>query len=55
MDDKLIEKKDEQLAKPKKEYRPPELTRYGKLTELTASGTAGQTETNPSGQPNKMT
>ena len=39
MDEKLIETKEEQPVEPKKAYTPPKLTVYGKLTELTASGT----------------
>ena len=38
MDEKLIETKEEQPAKPKKVYTPPALTVYGKLSELTAGG-----------------
>ena len=39
MNEKRIETKEEQPAEPKKAYTPPTLTVYGKLTELTASGT----------------
>ena len=45
MDDKLIEKKEEQPVKPKREYTPPDVIRYGKLTELTGGGTGTPTET----------
>jgi hypothetical protein len=54
MDEKSIEKEQEKPAEKTRVYTPPALTRYGKLTELTASGTAGEKETNPGGQPNKM-
>ena len=38
MEDKLIESKQEEVNVEKKEYTPPTLTVYGKLTELTAGG-----------------
>ena len=40
MEDKLIESKQEEVNVEKKEYTPPTLTVYGKLTELTAGGTS---------------
>lgn len=39
MEEKLIEKEQDQPIVKKKEYTPPTLTVYGKLTELTAGGT----------------
>lgn len=33
--------------KPKRKYHPPTLTRFGKLTEITAGGTGKQTENVP--------
>jgi hypothetical protein len=44
MDEKLIENGQEQPVEKKKTYTPPALTKYGKLTELTASGTMGDME-----------
>jgi hypothetical protein len=55
MDEKPIEKKEVQPVVEKKAYKPPALTTYGKLTELTASGTGAKSENNPMGQPDKMT
>jgi hypothetical protein len=45
MEDKLIETKEEQPVAEKKAYTPPALTVYGKLTELTAGGSATALET----------
>jgi hypothetical protein len=36
--------KQEALVEPKKPYTPPTLIVYGKLTELTASGSGSKTE-----------
>jgi hypothetical protein len=47
MEEKVIEKKEEQPIEPKKVYTPPMLTVYGKLTELTAGGSQPDTENNP--------
>ena len=44
MEKKLIEKEGDQQILKKKDYTPPTLTVYGKLTELTAGGTANQME-----------
>jgi len=41
---KINKNQDHQIAK-KKIYMPPTLTIYGKLTELTAGGSVGQSET----------
>jgi hypothetical protein len=49
MEEKLIENKAEQPAEVKKAYTPPTLTVYGKLTELTAGGTATRNENQPGG------
>lgn len=54
MDEKLNKEGQDQTSGKKKVYTPPALTRYGKLTELTASGTGSKTESNPMGQPDKM-
>jgi len=40
MDEKPIEKEQEQPDAERKPYTPPSLTVYGKLTELTAGGSA---------------
>ena len=47
MDENKIEKEQEQTVEKKKVYTPPSLTKYGKLTELTAGGTADAAESNP--------
>jgi hypothetical protein len=44
MEEKLIETKEEQPAEEKKAYTPPALIVYGKLTELTAGGSANAHE-----------
>jgi hypothetical protein len=44
MEEKTIEKEQEQLVVDKKIYTPPTLTVYGKLTELTAGGTKDANE-----------
>jgi hypothetical protein len=53
MEEKLIEKEGDQPVVKKKAYTPPTLTVYGKLTELTAGGSTGSLENNPS-QDQKM-
>ena len=35
-------------------YEKPKLVRYGKVTELTAAGTAGVPEGNATNNPNRM-
>lgn len=47
MEEKLIEKKQDQPIVIKKVYTPPLLTIYGKLTELTAAGVGSTTEQKP--------
>jgi len=49
MKDKSIEPKQEEAKVEKKEYTPPTLTVYGKLTELTAGGssTAQESHSDP--------
>ncbi len=44
MDGKVIEPKEEQPVAEKKVYTPPVLLVYGKLTELTAGGSATKNE-----------
>jgi hypothetical protein len=44
MEEKLIETKQQQPTGVKKAYMPPTLTVYGKLTELTASGSMNGSE-----------
>lgn len=44
MDEKPIEKEHEEPIVEKKVYTPPELTVYGKLTELTGGGTGSVAE-----------
>ena len=44
MEDKLIESKQEEVNVEKKEYTPPTLIVYGKLTDLTAGGSKGSPE-----------
>ena len=39
MDEELMKNPQEQHIRKSKVYTPPTLTRYGKLTELTAAGT----------------
>ena len=51
-ENKKIAQEQEQPVAEKKAYTPPALTRYGKLTELTATGTgmdieAGMSDQNP--------
>jgi hypothetical protein len=55
MDEKPIESKEAKPVEGKKPYTPPTLTVYGKLTELTASGSQGANETGSGTNPNKMT
>jgi hypothetical protein len=44
MDEKKIEQEQEQPIVEKRAYTPPTLSIYGKLTELTASGTGMEME-----------
>jgi hypothetical protein len=44
MDEKQINEKDKTVSE-KKVYTPPALNKYGKLTDLTASGTSNANET----------
>jgi len=44
MEEKLIETKQDQPIVKKKVYTPPTLIVYGKLTDLTAAGSAGNPE-----------
>ena len=54
MEEKLIEKEQDQSIVKKKVYTPPTLTLYGKLTELTAGGTGSEAEHKPGqGEPFK--
>jgi len=49
MEEKSIETKKEEATEEKKDYTPPTLIKYGKLTELTAGGSTGNLEVgNPS-------
>lgn len=43
-----------QRGSSKRSYSPPSLSRYGGVISLTASGTTGDTETNPVGQGGKQ-
>ncbi|HEX5941415.1 MAG TPA: lasso RiPP family leader peptide-containing protein [Anaerolineales bacterium] len=47
MDEKPMEKEQEQPVVEKKPYTPPALIVYGKLTELTAGGSTGNPEQHP--------
>ena len=47
MDENKIEQEQEQPVENKKAYTSPTLTMYGKLTELTAGGSIGNSENNP--------
>ena len=47
MEEKLIEKEQDQPVVKKKVYTPPTLTLYGKLAELTAGGSKNAPEDNP--------
>jgi hypothetical protein len=51
MDEKLNVLQNDQRVENKKIYTPPVLTTYGKLTDLTAGGSAGNNE--PTSGPNK--
>ena len=44
MDEKKIEKEQKRPTDERKVYTPPSLTVYGKLSELTGSGTGSQME-----------
>jgi len=54
MDEKPIEKEQEQQIVEKKAYTPPALAVYGKLTELTAAGTAAAREQNKNDHVNRL-
>ena len=55
MDEKLIKEEQDQPVANKKVYTSPALTVYGKLTELTATGTGKDTEMGSSSEnPFKM-
>ena len=53
MEEKLIEIEQERQVVEKKVYTPPTVTIYGKLTELTATGTgqANENKNDPAPQP----
>ena len=52
MDEKLNNERQDQPTEKKKVYTPPAVTQYGKLTDLTASGTGTKQETK--GNPDSM-
>lgn len=53
MDEKLNKEEQDQTSGKKKVYTPPTVTRYGKLTELTAAGSKGQPEGTATDNKNK--
>jgi hypothetical protein len=55
MEDKMIETNAVQPVEGKKTYSPPAVITYGKLTELTASGTTPGTEGTGTGNKFKKT